>query len=143
MSQPNSGVTGITVTIAVSDLDAAVALYRDAFDLPEPRRDTSETDHVEVALFQFGDSQLHLVAATDDESLIAKEIAEKGEGLHHFGVVVRSVDDTFTALAEKGVRTLGDAGRPGAFGNTVGFVHPKSMRGALVELIQPPAESGS
>jgi methylmalonyl-CoA epimerase len=142
MSQPNSEVRGITVTIAVSDLDSAVALYRDAFGLPEPRRDTSEADRVEVAMFEFGDSQLHLVAATDDESIIAKEIAEKGEGIHHFGLVVRSVDDAFAALTEKGVRTLGDAGRAGAFGNVVGFLHPKSMRGVLVELIQPPQQSG-
>jgi methylmalonyl-CoA/ethylmalonyl-CoA epimerase len=133
-----SDIRGITVTIAVSDLDAAVELYRRAFGLPEPRRDTSEADQVEVALFELGDSQLHLVAGTDDESLIAKGIAEKGEGIHHIGFVVDSVDDSLASLTAKDIRTLGETGRTGAFGNLVGFVHPRATRGVLIELIQPP-----
>lgn len=128
---------GITVTIAVTDLDAAVELYRDAFGLAEPQRDVSEADGVAVAMFPFGDSQLHLIAGTSDESLIAKEVAEKGEGIHHAGFVVGSVDEALASLSAKGIRTLGDSGRPGAYGNTIGFVHPKATRGVLVELIQP------
>ena len=131
-------IRGISVTIAVSDLDSAVELYRRAFGLPEPRRDVSEADRVEVALFAFGDSQLHLIAGTDPESMIAKEVADKGEGIHHFGFVVESVDDALASLAANEIRTLGDAGRAGAFGNVTGFVHPRSTRGVLVELIQPP-----
>jgi methylmalonyl-CoA epimerase len=132
-----SDIQGISVTIAVSDLDAAVEQYQRAFGLPDPRRDVSETDRVAVAMFTFGGSQLHLIAGTDDESMIAKEVAEKGEGIHHFGFVVDSVDDLLTALAERDVRTLGERGRPGAFGNSIGFVHPRAAHGALVELIQP------
>jgi methylmalonyl-CoA epimerase len=132
-------VRGITITIAVSDLDAAVEHYRDAFGLPEPRRDVSEADGVAVAMFEFGTSQLHLIAGTDADSMIATHVAEKGEGIHHAGVVVGSVDETITSLSEKGLRTLGEGGRPGAFGNTVAFVHPKSTHGVLLELIEPGA----
>ncbi|HVW88057.1 MAG TPA: VOC family protein [Gaiellaceae bacterium] len=132
-------IHGITITIAVSDLDAAVDRYRSAFGLPEPRRDVSEADGVAVAMFEFGASQLHLIAGTSDDSMIAKEVAEKGEGIHHAGFVVGSVDDTLASLSAQGVRTLGDTGRPGAYGNTVAFVHPKSTHGVLVELVQPPA----
>lgn len=130
-------VRGITVTIAVSDLDAAVEQYRNAFGLPEPRRDISEADGVAVAMFEFGTSQLHLIAGTTEDSMIAQHVAEKGEGIHHAGFVVRSVDETLASLSDKGVRALGDAGRPGAYGNTVAFVHPKSTHGVLVELVQP------
>lgn len=133
-----SDIRGISVTIAVSDLESAVELYRRAFGLAEPRRDTSEADRVEVAVFDFGHSQLHLIAGTDDESMIAKEVAEKGEGIHHFGFVVDSVDETLGSLAANDIRTLGDAGRPGAFGNSIGFVHPRATRGVLIELIEPP-----
>lgn len=131
-----SDIRGITVTIAVSDLDSAVELYRRAFDLPEPHRDVSKADHVEVAMFDFGGSQLHLIAGTDDDSMIAKEVAEKGEGIHHLGFVVGDVDSTLASLVANDIRTLGEKGRAGAFGNTVGFVHPRSTRGVLIELIQ-------
>ena len=137
MADRSSEVRGVTVTIAVSDLDAAVDLYRRAFGLGEPRRDVSETDKVAVAMFPFGDSQLHLIAPTDDDSIVAKDIAQRGEGLHHFGLVVDSVDAALGQLKSQEIRTLGDAGRPGAFGNQIGFVHPKAMNGALVELIEP------
>jgi methylmalonyl-CoA epimerase len=130
-------IQGISVTIAVSDLDTAVEDYRRAFGLPEPRRDVSQTDQVAVAMFTFGGSQLHLIAGTDAGSMIAKEVAEKGEGIHHFGFVVDSVEELLAQLAERDVRTLGDRGRPGAFGNTIGFVHPRAAHGALVELSQP------
>ncbi len=136
-----SDLHGISVTIAVSDLDAAVEQYRRAFGLPEPRRDVSETDQVAVAMFTFGESQLHLIAGTDEGSMIAKEVEAKGEGIHHFGFVVDSVDELIEELAAKDIRTLGDRGRPGAFGNLIGFVHPRAAHGALVELIQPPQEA--
>lgn len=135
-----SDIRGITVTITVSDLDSAVELYRRAFGLPEPRRDVSQADAVEVAMFEFGDSQLHLIAGTDDDSMIAKEVAEKGEGLHHIGFVIDDVDATLASLTANDIRTLGDKGRAGAFGNTIGFVHPRAARGVLVELIQPSNE---
>lgn len=130
-------IRGITVTIAVSDLDAAVELYRNAFGLPEPRRDVSEADGVAVATFDFGASQLHVIAGTSEDSMIAKEVAAKGEGIHHAGFVVRSADAALAALSEKGLRTLGDTGRAGAYGNRVGFVHPKSTHGVLIELVEP------
>ena len=131
-------VTGVSVAVAVENLSGAVARYREAFGLAEPSYAQSEADGVEVAVFALGGSQLQLVAATSEESVIAKDLAARGSGLHHFGFIVRSVDDTLSHLIAHGFRTLGETARPGAGGNLVGFVHPATTLGAIVELVEPP-----
>jgi methylmalonyl-CoA/ethylmalonyl-CoA epimerase len=131
-----AAVDGISVALAVSDLDEAVRHFRAAFGLAEPAYATSETDKVAVAIFNFGASQLQLVCATGEESLIAQHIARNGEGLHHFGFIVSDVDGMLGRLRDQGIRTLSEEGRPGAGDLRVGFVHPKAAYGTVVELIE-------
>ena len=79
-------------------------------------------------MFDLGGSWLQLVAATSDESIIAKDLAARGPGLHHFGLVVESVDDALAHIAAQGLRTIDERGRPGA-GDLVVGVRP-SKNGA-------------
>jgi methylmalonyl-CoA/ethylmalonyl-CoA epimerase len=128
--------TGLSVVMVVADLDPAVAHFRSAFGLAEPAYADSAVDKVRVAMFDLGGSQLHLVAPTADDSPMADHIAKRGEGFHHIGLFVDSVDDVLAGLRAAGLRTLGDTARPGAGGNLVGFVHPKSTYNTIVEVIQ-------
>ena len=124
------------IAIAVKDLDAAVAYYREAFGAGVHHREIVESDGVEEALIKVADSYIQLTAATTDDSPIAKFLEKRGEGLHHVGY---RVDDCAVALArmvEAGATPIDQAPRPGSRGTTVAFVHPKGSFGTLIELVQ-------
>ena len=124
------------VAIAVFDLEAAVAYYRDTFDATVAHREIVERDGVEEALLKVADSYIQLLSPVRDDSPVAKSLASRGEGLHHVGY---RVDDCAAALARikaEGHRVIDEEPRPGSRGTTVAFVHPKGAFGTLIELVQ-------
>jgi methylmalonyl-CoA epimerase len=124
------------VAIAVHDLDAAIAYYRDTFGCEVAHRELVASDGVEEALLAVADSYVQLLTPTRDDSPVAKFLERKGEGLHHVGY---RVDDCGAALAQvkaQGHRVIDEAPRPGSRGTTVAFVHPKTAFGTLIELVQ-------
>jgi len=122
------------VAILVSDLDAAVSLYRDVYGLPQPEIEEVATEQVRVAIFGGGAGRIELVCPTSPESPMAKALAKRGEGLHHICLAVPDLERTMAALRASGAPLLDEAPRPGAAGSKVAFVHPKGSRGVLVEL---------
>jgi methylmalonyl-CoA/ethylmalonyl-CoA epimerase len=124
------------VAIAVNDIEAAIAYYRDTFGCEVDHREVVESDGVEEALLKVADSYIQLLTPTRDDSPVAKYLAKKGEGLHHIGY---RVDDCVVALQRvkaEGHRVIDEAPRPGSRGTTVAFVHPKTAFGTLIELVQ-------
>lgn len=124
------------VAIAVFDLEAAIAYYRDTFDATVAHREIVERDGVEEALLKVADSYIQLLSPVRDDSPVAKSLASRGEGLHHVGY---RVDDCAAALARikaEGHRVIDEEPRPGSRGTTVAFVHPKGAFGTLIELVQ-------
>jgi methylmalonyl-CoA/ethylmalonyl-CoA epimerase len=126
------------VAIAVRDLDAATAVYRDTLGavVSEP---VDQPDHgVRTVFVDLANTKIELLAPLGEHSPIAKFL-ERNEagGIHH---VCYEVDDIFAARARllaSGARVLGD-GEPkiGAHGKPVMFLHPKDFCGTLVELEQ-------
>ncbi|MBM3675250.1 MAG: methylmalonyl-CoA epimerase [Actinobacteria bacterium] len=124
------------IAIAVRDLDAAIAYYRDTFGCEVAHREVVASDGVEEALLAVADSYVQLLTPTWDDSPVAKFLERKGEGLHHVGY---RVDDCGAALAQvkaQGHRVIDEAPRPGSRGTTVAFVHPKTAFGTLIELVE-------
>jgi methylmalonyl-CoA epimerase len=124
------------VAIAVNDLEAAIAYYRDTFGCEVDHREVVESDGVEEALLRVADSYVQLLTPVRDDSPVAKYLEKQGEGLHHIGY---RVDDCAAALERvkaEGHRVIDDAPRPGSRGTTVAFVHPKTAFGTLIELVQ-------
>jgi methylmalonyl-CoA/ethylmalonyl-CoA epimerase len=124
------------VAILVSDLDAAVKLYRDTYGLHLDEIEEVPSEKVRVAIFGHGLGRLELVCPTDPESPLAKRIKEKGEGLHHICLAVPDIQQSMDALTAGGAPLLDKVPRAGAGGSRVAFVHPKGSRGVLVELKQ-------
>ncbi len=124
------------VAIAVRDLDAAVAYYRDAFGADVHHRETVDSDGVEEALVKVADSYIQLTAATTPDSPIAKYIDKRGEGLHHVGYRVDNCAEALAAMVAAGATPIDAEPRPGSRGTTVAFVHPKGSFGTLIELVQ-------
>jgi methylmalonyl-CoA epimerase len=124
------------VAIAVKDLDAAVAYYKEAFGAEVAHREVVESDGVEEALIKVADSYIQLTAATTPDSPIAKSIEKRGEGLHHVGYRVDDCAAALEAMVAAGATPIDKAPRPGSRGTTVAFVHPKGSFGTLIELVQ-------
>jgi methylmalonyl-CoA/ethylmalonyl-CoA epimerase len=126
------------VAIAVKDLAAATAVYRDALGatVTEP---SQEPEHgVTVVFITLPNTKVELLEPLGEGSPIAKFLEKNPDGgIHH---VCYEVDDIAAArdqLKAQGARVLGD-GNPkiGAHGKPVLFLHPKDFCGTLVELEQ-------
>lgn len=124
------------VAIAVNDLDAAVAYYRDTYGVEVAHREVVERDGVEEALLKVAESYVQLLMPVRDDSPVAKFLATRGEGLHHIGYRVDSCAEALDRVKAEGGRVIDEAPRPGSRGTTVAFVHPKGALGTLVELVE-------
>ena len=128
------------VAILVSDLDAAIRLYRDVYGLELAEVEEVPSEKVRVAIFGHGAGRIELVSPSGPDSPMAKAIEKRGEGLHHICLEVPDIEKAMAALKEQGAPLLDEKPRPGAGGARVAFVHPKSTGGALLELCQLHAE---
>jgi methylmalonyl-CoA epimerase len=124
------------VAIAVNDLEAAIAYYRDTFGAEVEHREVVESDGVEEALLKVAESYIQLLTPTRPDSPVAKYLERKGEGLHHIGYRVADCGVALDAVKASGGRVIDEAPRPGSRGTTVAFVHPKAAFGTLIELVQ-------
>jgi methylmalonyl-CoA/ethylmalonyl-CoA epimerase len=126
------------VAILVSDLDAAIRLYRDVYGLELAEVEEVPSEKVRVAIFGHGAGRIELVSPSGPDSPMAKTIEKRGEGLHHVCLEVPDIEKAMAALKSQGAPLLDEKPRPGAGGARVAFVHPKGSRGVLVELRQGP-----
>jgi methylmalonyl-CoA epimerase len=124
------------VAIAVHDLEAAIAWYRDVLGATVAHREMVERDGVEEALLAVADSFVQLLTPTRDDSTVAKFLAGRGEGIHHVGYRVDDCAAALQAVKDNGGRVIDEEPRPGSRGTTVAFVHPKTSFGTLIELVQ-------
>jgi methylmalonyl-CoA/ethylmalonyl-CoA epimerase len=128
------------VGVAVPDLDAAIAFYRDTLGMRVVHEETNEEQGVREAMVAAGDgdgAQVQLLAPLSDDSTIAKFLTRSGPGLQQLAYRVRDVEQVSAVLRERGLRLLYDAPRRGTSNSRVNFVHPKDTGGVLVELVEP------
>jgi len=125
------------VGVAVADIDAALALYRDALGMPLVHRETVTTQGVHAALLDIGDSHVELLEPLGPETAVGKFLERRGPGIHHVAYRVDDVEETLRALAGAGLRLIDERPRTGIRGSRVAFVHPSSTGGVLTEIVQP------
>jgi LAO/AO transport system kinase len=130
------------IGIAVSDLAAAVAFYRDALGLEIEAPEDVASQRVRAHFIPVGDSALELLEGTAEDSPITKYLAKHGPGIHHLTLRVPDIRAALARLKEKGVRLIDESPREGAHGSLVAFIHPSSAHGVLVELKQRPSIEG-
>ena len=117
------------VAIAVHDLEAAIAYYRDTFGAEVTHREVVERDGVEEALLRVADSYIQLLTPVRDDSPVAKSLASRGEGLHHVGYRVADCAAALARVKAEGHRVIDEEPRSGSRGTTVAFLHPTSAFG--------------
>jgi len=124
------------IGIAVHDLAAALAFYRDALGLEIEAPEEVASQHVRAHFIPVGGARLELLEATSADSPIAKAIEKRGPGLHHITLRVADIHAVLAQLQARGVRLIDAAPRPGAERSLIAFVHPASTGGVLIELKQ-------
>ena len=139
------------VGIAVKDLDAALAFYRDALGLEIEAPEEVASQRVRAHFVPVDDpagrdagspgARLELLEATAPDSPIARYVETRGPGLHHITLRVDDLDAALAQLKARGARLIDETPRAGAEGSLVAFVHPSSAHGVLVELMQSPVAS--
>ncbi len=116
--------------ILVKNLDEVASLYCDLFGL---ERLTGVIDWpgegMKNIMLKVGNQAFEVMEPTDPQGSLARFLEQRGEGLHHVNLEVDDVEGLVKSLEAKGVITLGRG--PGFC-----FLHPKSTRGVLFELIQ-------
>jgi methylmalonyl-CoA epimerase len=122
------------VGIAVADLGAALAFYRDVLGLePHP---PEVVDGARILSLPFGESEIELLAPIEDESPIGRFLAKRGPGIHHVCFRVPDLDAALRACRTAGYRLIDETPRTGAGGRRIAFVHPKTTAGILLELTE-------
>lgn len=124
------------VAIAVRKFEMAIENYQEFLDT-ELRREEVPEQGVRVAAFDFGDSRIELIAPLTEESAVARFLDREGEGLHHLALRTDSIHEELDRADQLGITCLDSKPREGAEGYRIGFLHPKDLNGALVELAQP------
>src|SRR5215813_11359924 len=124
------------LAIVVEDVNAALTFWRDALGLPLGKTERNDGEEVEIAFLPLGDSEIELIAPTNQTSGVAKYLAKRGAGMHHLCIEVDDIAATMQRLKDHNVELINDAPKLNDDGTQYCFVHPKSTFGVLVELYQ-------
>jgi methylmalonyl-CoA epimerase len=121
--------------IAVRSLSSAKDIY-EKIGLPLSQEELVAGENVKVIMVPVGETRLELLEPTSDDSVIAKFIANRGEGLHHISLRVPDLKAAVQKLKAGGVRLVTDEIKTGAGGHRYVFIHPSSASGVLIELVE-------
>ena len=124
------------IGIAVKDLNAANELYAKLLKTGSYKTEQVKSEGVETSFFKTGESKIELLAATSEDSPIAKFLAKRGEGIHHVAFEVDDIKVEMERLKQEGFELISERPKKGADNKMVAFLHPKSSTGVLVELCQ-------
>jgi methylmalonyl-CoA/ethylmalonyl-CoA epimerase len=131
------------VGIAVADLEEEVERYRRTFGLEPTHRERMQDQGVEEVLFTVGESYVQLLGALGSDTPVGRFLDRRGPGVHHLGYRVANVTRALGRLRAEGVALIDETPRAGSRGTTIAFVHPKSVGGVLVELVQEPSPTAA
>jgi methylmalonyl-CoA epimerase len=121
--------------IAVKSLAQARKFY-ELLGLQVADEEVVEHEKVRVAMITVGESRIELLEPTGPDSVIAKFLEKRGEGLHHLALHVPDLSHAVETLKASGMRLISDEIKIGAGGHLYVFVHPSSTGGVLLELCQ-------
>jgi methylmalonyl-CoA/ethylmalonyl-CoA epimerase len=128
-------IKGIShIGIGVKNLEETKEFFQKQFSLT--CSETESFGELRFCFIPFGDTRIELLESTTPEGVIRKFIDKKGEGIHHISFEVDDIEAEMAALKAKGVEFVSPKPYPNAHKDLVVFMHPKSTKGVLMELIQ-------
>lgn len=124
------------IGIAVKDIEVSNALFEKLLGVAPYKQEAVESEGVLTSFFKSDTSKIELLAATDQDSVIANFIEKKGEGIHHIAFEVANIEEEIQRLKKEGFVVLNEIPKKGADNKLVVFLHPKATNGVLIELCQ-------
>ena len=119
--------------IAVKNLEESIPFYENLLGTKCYSIEEVKDQKVRTAFFKIGQTKIELLESTDPEGPIGKFLEKKGEGIHHLAFAFDDVNEALKAAEEKGLMLIDKVSRKGAEGMNIGFLHPKSTHGVLIE----------
>lgn len=123
------------IGIAVKNLEEAIKTF-ESLGLKLKGVEEVREQKVRVAMLPVGESKIELLEATAEDSVIAKFIASRGEGIHHIAINVENIEKSLETAKNFGIKLIDEKPRIGAGGKKVAFLHPKSTHGVLLEFVE-------
>ena len=123
------------VAIAVKNLDEGLKTFENLLGIKAAHVQEVPDQKIKAAMFHVGNMEIELIQPTAPDTGVAKFLESRGEGVHHICLEVDDVDNELQEMAAKGIELIDKKGRMGLAGK-IGFLHPKSAKGVLVELAQ-------
>lgn len=124
------------IGIAVKSIEEHKKIYIDYLGFKLEKMETLDDRGLKVAFLNAGNTRIELLESTDPNSTIAKFIEKKGEGIHHVAISVDSAQRGIEKAKEMNLKPLSETPRNGAGETKTVFLHPKSTKGVLVELVE-------
>jgi len=124
------------VAIAVNKLDEALGVFEHILGSRFEKRETVEEQRVETAILRVGETKIELLEPTDSQSTVARFLERRGEGIHHIALSVSDIESHLRELKEKGFALIDEKPRRGIEGGKIAFLHPKSTKNVLIELVE-------
>ena len=131
----DSSVRLAHIGLIVRRIDAAVMVYQ-RLGLSETGREAFPQEHIRIAFIPVEDARIELMETLEPAGPLHRFLAARGEGIHHLAFEVSDLDAALARVRGAGGRLIDETPRQGAGGTRVAFVHPTSMHGALVELVE-------
>lgn len=124
------------IGIAVQNLEEAETLFSKLLGTRPYKREEVASEGVITSFFNVGNVKIELLAATNENSPIAKFIEKKGEGLHHLAFEVEHIEEELHKKDQLGFQLINKEPKTGADNKRIAFLHPKSTGNVLVEMCQ-------
>jgi methylmalonyl-CoA/ethylmalonyl-CoA epimerase len=131
------------IGVAVQEIEPAMAVYRDGFELDVSHREVVEEQGVEAVLLDVGENHVELLAPLSPDTPVGKFLARQGPGLHHVAYQVTDIDVALEACRRAGFALIDEHPRVGIRGSRVAFLHPRGTDGVLTEIVEPAAHGES
>ena len=128
------------IGVAVHEIEPALEIYRDRFELQVAHREVVSEQGVEALLLDVGENHVELLAPLGEDTPVGRFLAKQGPGLHHVAYQVADIEQTLAQLKAAGMELIDERPRTGIRGSRVAFMHPRSSAGVLTEIVQPAGE---
>lgn len=122
------------IGIAVRQLSVSIPLFEKLLNTPCYKTEVIESEQVNTAFFQKGESKVELLEPYGQGSVIDRYLESKGEGIHHLAFEVEDIYKECERLEKEGFVLVNKTPKVGADNKLICFLHPKSTNGILIEL---------
>lgn len=119
--------------IAVKSLEESIPYYEGLLGTPCYAIEEVKDQKVRTAFFKVGQTKIELLESTDPEGPIGKFLDKKGEGIHHIAFAVEDANQALAEAQGMGLDLIDKVSRRGAEEMNIGFLHPRSTHGVLIE----------